>query len=101
LIKRSLSVEKIKKERLEEYIKAHDNIWPKLEEEYRIAGVTNLSCFMKDCELFIFFEYEDTIWDKINRNEMKVDKKWQKYMAGFSDPDFKGYKTREIYNLNK
>jgi len=52
-------VYRVKPEKKEEYIYAHDNIWPELAQEMRQAGVKRMYIYERDNLLFLFAEIEN------------------------------------------
>ena len=94
-MKRVLNIAKIKEECIDEYIKAHDNIWPELEEEYRQRGVTNITCFLDGSMLFVYMEYDE---EKINEKR-PVEIKWHEYMSTLTDASWNVKNPREVYRL--
>lgn len=84
MIKRELRLGKLKEECVEEYIKAHDNIWPELVSEYKRNGMYEISCFLNKTDLYIYFEYEEEIWGQVDKSQLEWDKKWQEHMETLS-----------------
>ena len=81
---------KVKEERIEEYKKHHEAVWPEMLEALRQTGWHNYSLFMKeDGTLFGYFETPEsfqTALDGMSREEINT--KWQDFMAPyFESPD--------------
>ena len=47
----------VKPERLAEYVRYHERIWPEIEHAIRAAGIRNYSIFHFQGELFGYYEY--------------------------------------------
>ena len=77
-------VYKVKKELIDEYEKAHSNIWPEMNSAIRDAGFRNYSIFaMDDGTMFAYLEHDNLKkgFEQISKTE--VSKRWQKYMERF------------------
>ena len=80
MIRRSFRMT-LKKGKLEEYRRKHDEIWPKITEALTEAGVTNYSIYyhQKDNTLIEYMELkEDNTFDKLE--DLDILKKWNVYM---------------------
>ena len=56
-MKRFGEVIKIKPEKLEEYKKLHNEIWPSIVKKQKEANMQNFTIFYRDGYLFKYFEY--------------------------------------------
>ena len=68
-------------DKIEEYVKRHNPIWPKLEEVLKDHGVHNYSIFFDEdtCKLFGYVEVEsEEKWNAIANTE--TCQKWWSYM---------------------
>ncbi len=64
------------------YISRHRNIWPEMLAELKKAGIRNYSLFLKENEVYGYWECDD-IQSSINfLNSSKVNEKWQESMKG-------------------
>jgi len=76
---------KVKKEKLEEYKKIHENVWPEMLEAITRSGWHNYSLFMReDGTLFGYFETPtdlQTALDEMGKEEINT--KWQEMMAPY------------------
>lgn len=76
---------KLKKDKVEEYIEAHRNIWPSVLDEIKEAGIHNYSIYLKGLDLFGYFEVDDLDLFYHRSNNSKVNIKWQKKMNEYLD----------------
>jgi L-rhamnose mutarotase len=104
--KRYGSIFRIRPELVEEYKKAHDEIWPDMAAEIRRSGIRNYSIFFRaDGTLFSYFECEDAEAASTFMRGTEVNARWQKAMERFfvkSDPSILGPETedlREVFHL--
>ena len=81
---------KVKEERIEEYKKHHETVWPEMLAALRQTGWHNYSLFMKeDGTLFGYFETPDSFQSALNgMSKEEINTKWQDFMAPyFESPD--------------
>lgn len=57
MMKRFGQVVKLKKDRIEEYTKLHEEVWPEVREIISKNNIKNYSIYLKDDYLFAYFEY--------------------------------------------
>jgi L-rhamnose mutarotase len=74
----------------EEYIEAHQNVWPELLRVIKDAGIYNYSIFIDGQDLFLYCEIDGTVddfvaaWKSIQATE--VSQKWSHEMARLLEP---------------
>jgi L-rhamnose mutarotase len=81
----------VKPERLEEYKRLHQEVWPELLADMRAASIRNYSIFADGSELFGYLECDD--WqaasDALARSD--ANRRWQEFMRDYLatpvDPD--------------
>ena len=81
---------KVKEERIEEYKKHHEAVWPEMLEALRQTGWHNYSLFMKeDGTLFGYFETPESFQTALDgMSGEEINTKWQDFMAPyFESPD--------------
>ncbi len=80
---------KVKEDKLEEYKKHHETVWPEMLEALRRTGWRNYSLFMKeDGTLFGYFEAAESFQDSLAGMEKEeINARWQDFMA----PYFEGF----------
>lgn len=75
----------LKKDRIEEYRKAHQ-VWPEMLDAMHAAGIRNYSMFIrKDGMLVGYFEAENPEQALQTLGKTEVNRRWQEYMAPFFD----------------
>jgi L-rhamnose mutarotase len=97
---------KIRPDRLEEYKRLHQDVWPEMLAALREAGWHNYTLFMRDDGLvFGYFETEESLLaaqDKMSGTE--VNARWQAFMSQFTDeqvrPDESFVKLEEYFHLD-
>lgn len=74
---------RLKKGMQEEYIQAHQTIWPKMLEVLNEAGIRNYSIWNLDEKLFAYYELEDE--DRTNQflEESSIYEMWRQFMEKF------------------
>jgi L-rhamnose mutarotase len=81
----------VQPDKLEEYKRLHQAVWPDLLADMRAVGIRNYSIFADGPELFGFLECDN--WDAVNAALAKSDanRRWQEFMRGYLatpvDPD--------------
>jgi len=105
-LKRYGSVFRIRPELVEEYKKAHDEIWPDMAAAIRKSGIRNYSIFFRpDGTLFSYFECADAGAASAYMRSTEVNTRWQKAMEKFfvkTDPTILGPQSedlREVFHL--
>jgi L-rhamnose mutarotase len=76
---------KVKADKIEEYKKIHQNVWPDLLEALRQCGWHNYSLFMHDDgTLFGYFETPNDLQAALDgMKSQEINGKWQEMMAPF------------------
>jgi L-rhamnose mutarotase len=84
LMKRYGSVFRIRPEMVQEYKKAHDEIWPDMAKAIQDAGIQNYTIFFrKDGTLFSYFECEDAARAFAIIGKAEVNTRWQVAMERY------------------
>ena len=97
---------KVKKEKLEQYIQHHKNVWPEMLDALRAAGWNNYSIFAReDGSLFGYFETEESLQAaQAKMAAQPVNTRWQEFMAPFFEvnarPDENFLELTEIFHLD-
>ena len=73
----------VKRERLEEYRRLHQEVWPELLDDLRAAGARKYSIFADGPELFGYLECDD--WAAFNAAMARSDanRRWQAFMQDY------------------
>ena len=79
-MKRYASVIKVKLDRLEEYKRCHEAVWPEVLATIRACNIRNYSIFLKDNLLFGYFEYHGSDF-AADMARMAADPKTQEWWA--------------------
>ena len=95
----------VKPERLEEYIRAHREVWPEMLSALAAAGWHNYSLFLDNSGLLIgYFETPSLDAARQQMRASDVNRRWQEQMKDFfvdvnvaADEDF--VQLREVFNL--
>ncbi len=74
----------VKKDRLEEYKRHHDAVWPEMLDALRETGWHNYSLFLRDDGLLVgYLETPDFQKAIAGMQEKEINERWQKMMAPF------------------
>lgn len=83
-MKRIAFLLKVKKDRIEEYKKRHQEVWPEMLQALRETGWHNYSLFMREDGLLIgYLETDDFERAVAGMAEREVNARWQNEMAPF------------------
>ena len=76
---------KVKEERVAEYKKHHEHVWPEMLDALRRTGWHNYSLFMRDDGLlFGYFETPESFQAALEGMDQEaINEKWQDFMAPF------------------
>ena len=99
---------KVREEKIEEYRKHHQQVWPEMKEALRRNGWHNYSLFMRDGGLlFGYFEAEESFAASLAGMELEeVNARWQAMMAPFFEsadgarPDQMMVALAEVFHLD-
>ena len=97
---------KVKPEKLAEYKKHHENVWPEMQAALRETGWHNYSLFVReDGLLFGYFETPESLQAaQAGMLEREVNTRWQQFMAPFTDssarPDESFLELEEYFHLD-
>src|SRR5579862_3212770 len=77
---------RIRADRVEQYDRIHQNVWPELLKVIKDAGVRRYSIFRRGQDLFFYLEVDnfERAWSEIAAST--VDQRWQVGMAPFFEP---------------
>jgi L-rhamnose mutarotase len=77
---------RIREGMVEEYDKAHRNVWPELMKEMREMGIREYSMFRRGRQLFLYLQTND--WEQVllGLNASVVNRQWQNTMARLLEP---------------
>jgi len=76
---------RVKPERLEEYIRLHQEVWPELLADMRAASIRNYSIFADGPELFGYLECDDWTAASAALAASDANRRWQAFMRDYLD----------------
>ena len=83
-MKRVCFLLKVKKDRVQDYLAAHEPVWPEMLDAMREAGIHNYSLFHRADGLMAgYFEAEDPERSLSQLGETDVNRRWQEHMAPY------------------
>ena len=75
---------RVKKDRLEEYLRAHEPVGPEMLETLRDAGIRNYSMFFRQDGLLVgYLESEDVKASLKKVGETEANRRWQEHMGPY------------------
>ena len=98
---------KVKPERLDEYKRRHQSVWPEMLEALRETGWRNYSLFLRPDGLLVgYLETDDFAAALRGMAERRVNERWQREMAPFFEaldgrrPDEGMLRLEEVFHLS-
>lgn len=103
MTQRAAFVLRVRPDKLDEYIRAHREVWPEMLDAIRDAGIRNYTIFRDGNRMFGYFETDDL--DAAGRHLAKqsVSARWQDAMAELLEervPDTGPPSLEEIFRLD-
>jgi L-rhamnose mutarotase len=78
---------KIKKDKVGQYLKAH-NVWPEMLEALSRAGIKNYSLFMRDDGMAVGYLEAENIKESLKKvGQTDANRKWQEFMSEFFEQE--------------
>jgi L-rhamnose mutarotase len=93
----------VKPNKVDEYVRAHREVWPKLLEALKAAGIRNFTIFRAGTEMFGYFEAADLEAAEAYLAAQEVSARWQDTMAELLEervPDQGPRRLPEIFRLD-
>ena len=93
---------RVKPERVDEYLRAHRDVWPEMLEALKAAGIRNYSIFRDENRMFGTFEADDLEQTAAHLAAQPVSARWQDAMAELLEervPDGGPRPLEEIFRL--
>lgn len=81
MTERSAFVLHVRPDRLDEYVEAHNDVWPEMLDALRGAGIRNYSIFLAGTDVFGYFEADDLEAAGRYLAGQEVCTRWQDAMA--------------------
>ncbi len=98
---------KVKRDRIEEYSRRHETVWPEMLAALRDAGWRNYSLFLGEDGLLVgYVETENFALAQSRMNDTEVNRRWQAQMADFFEgldgapPDQGFLQLKEVFHLD-
>lgn len=92
-------VARLRPERKEDYIKAHNNFSSELRAKYRAAGIHQIRLFLLGEQLFMSVEAENYESARAALDKDPLDRLWQERVGPMKSPDFQP--LTEIFRLDR
>jgi L-rhamnose mutarotase len=84
MMQRKCFLLKVKPDRLRDYLRAHDPVWPEMLDALRQAGIRNYSMFYRPDGLLVGYLEGDDIAASLKRvGETEANARWQAHMAEY------------------
>ncbi|MEN8171824.1 MAG: L-rhamnose mutarotase [Chloroflexota bacterium] len=97
----------VKKDKIDEYKKHHEQVWPEMLDALRRTGWSNYSIFMReDGLLFGYLEAEESFKASLDgMSKEAINEKWQEFMAPYfenlsSAADENMVELEEVFHLD-
>src|SRR5947207_16028837 len=100
---RTAFVLRVRPERIDEYVEAHEAVWPEMLDALRSAGIRNYTIFRNGNEMFGYFEAEDIEAAGRYLEGQEVSARWQDAMAELLEervPDSGPPPLEEVFRLD-
>jgi L-rhamnose mutarotase len=79
---RSAFILRVRPDKIDEYVEAHQNVWPEMLAALHDAGIRNYTIFRSGNEVFGYFESDDLDAAAEYMEAQEVNARWQDMMAG-------------------
>ncbi len=102
MTERSAVVLRVRPDRVDEYVAAHQEVWPEMLDALRRAGIRNYTIFRNGTQMFGYFESDDLEAASRFMAEQEVSGRWQDAMAELLEervPDGGAPALEEIFRL--
>ena len=86
-------------DRVADYRREHDAVWPELVALYKRCGITEVGCFIGGNRLAVFLETDPDLFPQM-RDTLAADpveQKWQALMKRYNAPGARGETLAEVY----
>jgi L-rhamnose mutarotase len=103
MTQRSAFVLRVRPDKIDEYVDAHQSVWPQMLAALRDAGIRNYTIFRNGNEMFGYFESDDLEGAAAFLAAHEVNARWQDTMAGLLEdrvPDAGPPTLEEIFRLD-
>jgi len=103
MTQRTAFVLRVHPDKVEEYVRAHRNVWPEMLDALRAAGIRNYTIFRDGDRMFGYFEADDLAAAQQHLAQQEVSTRWQDAMAELLErrvPDGGPPALEEIFRLD-
>jgi L-rhamnose mutarotase len=93
---------RVRPDKIDEYVRAHREVWPEMLEALKAAGIGNFTIFRAGTEVFGYFEAADLEAAEAYLAAQEVSARWQDTMAELLEervPDQGPPRLPEIFRL--
>jgi L-rhamnose mutarotase len=100
---RSAFVLRVRADRVDEYVRAHREVWPEMLAALKDAGIRNYTIFRAGDQMFGYFESDDLEAAKAHLGAEEVSARWQDAMAELLEervPDEGPPPLEEVFRLD-
>jgi L-rhamnose mutarotase len=94
---------RVRPDKIDEYIAAHNPVWPEMLGALRAAGIRNYTIFRSGTDVFGYFEADDLEAAARHMESQEVNARWQDAMAELLDervPDAGPPQLAPIFRLD-
>ena len=102
-VQRTAFVLRVRPDKIEEYVRAHREVWPEMLAALRSAGIRNYTIFRDGDQMFGYFEADDLAAAGHHLAQQEVSTRWQDAMAELLEarvPDGGPPALEEIFRLD-
>ena len=102
MTQRAAFVLRVRPDKVEEYVRAHRNVWPEMLDALRAAGIRNYTIFRDGSRIFGYFEADDLAAAERYLAQQDVSTRWQDAMADLLEqrvPDRGPPLLEEVFRL--
>jgi len=103
MTQRTAFVLRVRPEKIDEYIRAHEDVWPEMLDALRGAGIRNYTIFRDGNRMFGYFEADDLAAAERYLAQQDVSTRWQDAMAELLEervPDAGPPSLQEVFRLD-
>jgi L-rhamnose mutarotase len=103
MTERSAFVLRVRADRVDEYVRAHREVWPEMLAALKDAGIRNYTIFRAGDQMFGYFESDDLEAAKAHLGAEEVSARWQDAMAELLEervPDEGPPPLEEVFRLD-
>ena len=103
MTQRTAFVLSVRPDKIDDYVRAHRDVWPEMLDALRGAGIRNYTIFRHGNEMFGYFEADDLAAAAEYLSQQEVSTRWQDAMAELLDqrvPDQGPPALDEVFRLD-